>query len=126
LFARAIRDGRSVVRVVGACSLGIGAAALANWVLFGAPWITAYQRVLVVHDGKQEIQSHFRLFGRDFWPGLRALWSAPPLGLIDTFPAFALALVGCAVFAVRKCWSEADAVVLCLILPLLLFAKYVL
>jgi Glycosyltransferase family 87 len=124
LFVLAKRDWRYLLRFALACSVGIGLAALANWVLFGAPWVTAYQRVLVVHDGRQEIQSHFRLFGRDFWPGLRALWSAPPLGLIDTFPAFALALVGCGVFAARKYWSEAVAFALCLILPLLLFAKY--
>jgi hypothetical protein len=102
------------------CSLGIGVAALANWYMFGAPWITPYQRVLIVHDGAQEVQSHFRLFSRDFDQGLSAIWNQ----LRHTFPAYLLAFAGCAAWALRRKWAEAIAFSLALVLPLLFFAKY--
>jgi hypothetical protein len=117
---RRTRDWRPLMRFVIGCSLGIGLAALANWVMFGAPWITAYQRVLIVHDGAQEVQSHFRLFSRDFDTGLAAIWAQ----LKHNFPAYLLAFAGCVAWAVRRRWAEALTFGLALTLPLLFFAKY--
>jgi hypothetical protein len=114
------RDLRPMVRFAIGCSLGIGVYALANWMMFGAPWITAYQRVLIVHDGAQEIQSHFRLFSRDFDVGLAALWAQ----LKHNFPAYLLAFAGCVAWAVRRKWADAMTFAVVLILPLLFFAKY--
>jgi hypothetical protein len=114
------RDWRPLLRFAIGCSLGIGIAAIANWIMFGAPWTTAYQRVLIVHDGAQEIQSHFRLFSRDFDTGLAAIWAQ----LRHNFPAYLLAFAGCLAWAARRKWAEAIAFSLALILPLLFFAKY--
>jgi hypothetical protein len=114
------RDLKQILRFAVGCSLGIGVAALANWVMFGAPWTTPYQRVLIVHDGAQEIQSHFRLFSRDFDQGLSAIWNQ----LRHTFPAYLIAFAGCGAWALRKKWAEALAFSLALTLPLLFFAKY--
>jgi hypothetical protein len=120
LWVLAARDRRAVVRFVGFASIGIGIAALANWVMFGAPWVTPYQRVLIVHNGADEIQSHFRLFSRDFGVGFEALW----MQLRRTLPAYLLAFLGCGALAWRKRFVEAVVFALALLLPLLFFAKY--
>jgi hypothetical protein len=120
LWVLAARDRRALVRFVGCASIGIGLAALANWVMFGAPWITPYQRVLIVHDGADEIQSHFRLFSRDFAQGFDAIWAQ----LRQTLPAYLLAFVGCGAMAWRRRFVEAAVFALALAIPLLFFAKY--
>ncbi len=114
------RDLKKIVRFALGCCIGIGIAALANWIMFGAPWVTPYQRVLIVHNGAQEIQSHFRLFSRDFDQGLSAIWTQ----LLRSFPAYLLAFAGCAAWALRRKWVEALTFGLALTLPLLFFAKY--
>jgi hypothetical protein len=120
LWVLAARDKRAVIRFVGCSAIGIGAAALANWVMFGAPWTTAYQRVLIVHNGAQEVQSHFRLFSRDFGQGLTAIWAQ----LRQTLPAYLLGFVGCLAFAWRRRFVEAVVFFIALALPLVFFAKY--
>ena len=120
----------SLVRFALASAVGVGLAALANWILFGAPWITAYHRVLVVQAGHMEIQPHTRLFHRDFWEGLAALWWGPRApnpqahGLWHTFPLYPLALAGCLAIGWRRRFAEAAALFLALAWPLLFFAKY--
>ncbi len=134
-WALASRDRKAILRFAAAAAVGLAATLLVNWLLFGAPWITAYQRVLVVHDGAQEIQSHTRLFHRDFWVGLRALWgstgagfwAAAPSesrGLTSVFPLYLPALLGTAVLAWRKRFVEALVFLAALGWPLLFFAKY--
>jgi hypothetical protein len=120
IWVLAARDRRALIRFVGCASIGIGLAALANWVMFGAPWITPYQRVLIVHNGADEIQSHFRLFSRDFTQGFDAIWTQ----LRQTLPAYLLAFLGCLALAWRKRFVEAVVFALALALPLLFFAKY--
>ncbi len=114
------KDWRPVLRLVGWSCVGIGIVALANWIMFGAPWTTPYQRVLIVHDGQQEIQSHFRLFSRDFAAGLSAIWTQ----LRETQPAYLLGFAGCLALAWKRRFIPAVAFFLCLALPLLFFAKY--
>jgi hypothetical protein len=120
LWVLATRDRRGIARFIGAASVGIGLAAVANWVMFGAPWVTPYQRVLIVHNGVDEIQSHFRLFSRDFSLGLAAIWTQ----VRQTLPAYLVAFAGCAALAWRKRVAEALVFAAALILPLLFFAKY--
>jgi len=120
LWVLAARDRRALIRFVGCASIGIGLAALANWVMFGAPWITPYQRVLIVHNGADEIQSHFRLFSRDFAQGFDVIWAQ----LRQTLPAYLLAFVGCGAMVWRRRFVEAAVFALALAIPLLFFAKY--
>ncbi|HUB05902.1 MAG TPA: hypothetical protein VMB50_02820, partial [Myxococcales bacterium] len=126
----ATRDRRLILRFVAACSIGLAVTLIVNWVLFGAPWITAYQRVLIVHNGAQEIQSHTRLFHREFWEGLHALWGWPEYrdpqgrGVMAVFPAYLPALLGTGVLAWRKRWVEALVFLFALTWPLFFFAKY--
>ncbi|MHB8420067.1 MAG: hypothetical protein ACYDCL_18485 [Myxococcales bacterium] len=130
LWALATRDRKLVGRFAAACSVGILVTLIVNWVLFGAPWITAYHRVLIVHHGAQEIQPHTRLFHRDFWTGLRALWGWPEWrdpqgrGLMAVFPAYLPALLGTGVLAWRRRFVEAAVFLFALGWPLLFFAKY--
>jgi hypothetical protein len=130
IWALSTRDRRLIFRFAAACSIGLVVTALSNWWLFGAPWITAYHRVLIVHDGQQEIQPHTRLFHRDFWTGLHALWGWPEhgdpqgRGLMAVFPAYLPALLGTVFLAVRKRFLPAIVFFLALTWPLLFFAKY--
>jgi hypothetical protein len=115
---------------VAACSVGLLVTAFTNWWLFGAPWITAYHRVLIVHNGQQEIQPHTRLFHRDFWTGLRAIWGWPEhgdpqgRGLMAVFPPYLPALLGTGFLAARRRFIPATIFFLALAWPLLFFAKY--
>ena len=130
IWVLSTRDRRLILRFAAACSVGLFVTALTNWWLFGAPWITAYHRVLVVHNGQQEIQPHTRLFHRDFWPGLRALWGWPEhgdpqgRGLMAVFPAYLPALLGTGFLAARKRFVPAIVFALALVWPLFFFAKY--
>ena len=120
LWVLASRRPKPVVSFVAYACIGIGLAAIANWVMFGAPWTTPYQRVLIVHNGLQEVQSHFRLFSRDFNQGLLAIWAQ----LRQTLSPYLLGFVGCLAFAFRRRYAEAVVFFLALLIPLLFFAKY--
>ncbi|MHB1844587.1 MAG: glycosyltransferase family 87 protein [Deltaproteobacteria bacterium] len=112
-------------------SIGIAVTAGFDWALFGAPWITAYHRVLVVQAGHPVIRAHTRLFGRDFWEGLRAVWGLPPhpsaqaYGITSVFVAYPVALLGTLAIAWRRRrpW-EAAALLFAIGWPLFFFAKY--
>ncbi len=123
-------DTRSAWRFAAGCVPGLAVAAGVNWALFGAPWITAYHRVLVVHAGRQEIEPHTRLFHREFWVGLRAVWGWPAWrdpqgrGILAVFPLYLPALAGAAFLAIRRRFVPALVFALALLWPLFFFAKY--
>ncbi len=130
LWALSTRAARLILRFAAGCAVGLFVTAITNWWLFGAPWITAYHRVLIVHDGQQEIQAHTRLFHRDFWQGLHAIWGWPEhgdpqgSGLMAVFPAYLPALLGTGFWAARKRFVPAAVFFFALAWPLVFFAKY--
>ncbi len=124
-------DGRKLLRFCLASGVGLALLAGFDWALFGAPWITAYHRVLVVQAGQPVIRPHTRLFGRDFWVGLRAVWGLPPhpsdqaYGIDTVFAAYPLALLGTVAIAWRRRrLQEAAALLFAIGWPLVFFAKY--
>ncbi len=97
--------------------------ALNTW-MFGAPWITSYQRVMVRQQGTAIVASHVRLFRVPFMDGLRKIllggdyagawslcWPLVPgaVGLVLLFRRRVLLALGLALFGV---------------LPILAFATY--
>jgi 4-amino-4-deoxy-L-arabinose transferase-like glycosyltransferase len=68
--------------------------ALANWIMFGAPWITAYQRVVVVENGLLTTASHVSLFALPFWTGLGELLLSRHHGLLTTYTLFWVGFIG--------------------------------
>lgn len=67
---------------------------LANWYMFGAPWISSYQRVLVVENGLISLASHSALFEVPFWLGLEDLLVSRHHGLLTVYPLFWIGLLG--------------------------------
>lgn len=72
--------------------------AAANWVMFGAPWVTSYDRIWVVHNGIPAIESATSLFTLGIGEGLDRLFLSPKDGLLYTSPAVILAACGLVLF----------------------------
>lgn len=53
---------RQALRVVAGGAVPVAAYAVANWAMYGAPWLTSYHRILVVTNGVQQIVSYQNAF----------------------------------------------------------------
>lgn len=96
-------------------------AALNTW-MFGAPWITSYQSVLVRENGVPTTASHTRLFNVPFATGLRRIVLGKD-GAFASFPLLAPGLLGLFASArTRRSWAV--GLLLAALLPLLAFVTY--
>jgi len=94
-----VRGHKDLVRFATGTALVLLALGLLNWRLFGAPWITGYDRAFVVIDEKVWLLSHSSLFTIPLLEGLgnqlfdsergllftAPLWFAWPLGLAAAY-----------------------------------------
>ena len=118
------RDWRGLARF----GLGAGLALLPllalNHHMFGSPWVTPYDRVLVFQDGEWVLEpSHRTFFDVPFWTGLWEQVTDRKLGLLVACPPIVLAPLGLWLLARR---FPSDALLLggaCLA-QLAMFAKY--
>jgi hypothetical protein len=62
--------------------------------MFGAPWVTAYQRVWMVENGISRIGNHTGSFHFPFWEGFHLQLIEQWHGLLPTAGASILALLG--------------------------------
>lgn len=85
---------KEVALFLAALALPVGAAMVSSWVMFGAPWITAYDRVLTVAKGVQKVVSHRDLFGLDLSHGLERMFMSIDDGLVWRCPAALLGVAG--------------------------------
>lgn len=76
---------------VAAVLVGYG---LANWYMFGRPWITSYQRVLVVAGGVLTTASHTDLFTVPVKEGLKELLLDDRRGLLMAYPLILVSWLG--------------------------------
>ncbi len=67
---------------------------LCNWFMFGSPWVTAYQRVLVVKDGLKTVASHTDLFTEPFKDGLKKIVFESDRALATTYALSFLCWLG--------------------------------
>ena len=85
---------RQVLRFAVALSLPLAVFAAMNTWMFGAPWITSYQRVLVLRDGKQALGDHADLYRLPLLEGLMRVFAKPGDGLVRGTPVIGVALLG--------------------------------
>ncbi len=117
-------DRGAFLRFAGAATVPILGLCLANTVMFGAPWITSYHRVLVVQDGALTTASHTDLFGVPMWVGLRHLFGAHYHGLLTAWPTSLIACLGLlALWRSHRALSIGIAVTS--VVLILFFAKFV-
>jgi hypothetical protein len=67
---------------------------LANWWMFGKPWVTSYERVLVVSSGALHTASHTNLFTIPMADGLDAMLFRERHGLLTAYPATLVVWLG--------------------------------
>jgi hypothetical protein len=103
--------------------IGIAPGLAFNAWLFGAPWVTGYERQLLVVDGRATLADHTSRFTVPFLEGLRNLLFHDRLGLGPTAPLWFLWPVAMLAFVrERTTWAWAAAGVI--VLTLALFAPY--
>lgn len=70
--------------------LGLAPGLGFNTWLFGAPWVTGYERQILVTDGRLGLATHTARFVVPLGEGLRNLMLYPGLGLVPTAPLWLL------------------------------------
>jgi hypothetical protein len=85
---------RQMVKLGVSLAFPLAAAALANLIMFGAPWITSYSRVLTMVKGVPVIQSHTDCFNVTFEDGIERLFWSVDDGWRYRSPSAFLALAG--------------------------------
>jgi hypothetical protein len=91
LPARRFRD---LLRLVLGGAIGALPMAILHGYQFGAPWLSGYQRTLVVEAGRTGVASHLGGFTFPFWEGLRLQLFDLNHGLFATAGAALIALPG--------------------------------
>lgn len=118
------RDWRALVRFGAAAALPVLALLCLNWHMFGSPFVTPYNRVMVLKDAHLVPEpSHRTFFTLPFWSGLWTQLTDRNLGLYAAAPPVLLALPGLVVIARRE-WTEALLVGGACAAQLATFAKY--
>ncbi len=102
-------DRAKLMRLCIALSIPLALAAVTNTLMYGAPWVTSYDRVLTVRNRTQEIVSARELYTNTFEAGLRLMFENREHGLIaHALPSLA-ALIG-----IIPLWRHARALAVAL------------
>jgi hypothetical protein len=116
----------AVVRFAAGGLLGLAPGLAFNTWLFGAPWVTGYERQLLVRDGAVGLADHSSRFTIPFVEGMRNLLFDPTVGLWTTAPLWFLWPVAVGVLLIAplsgRAWVIATAAVV--LLNLAVFAPY--
>ena len=95
-------DRRALLRFAIAAAVPLGAAAIANTIMYGAPWVTSYDRTLVVEGRVPGVASHRALFSNTLAAGFRLMFQDRDHGLgANALPAL-VAVVGLLPLALRN------------------------
>lgn len=104
-------DRRTLARLVLGGTIPIALAAVANAVMYGRPWITSYQRMLVVEDGVRKIVSLGGEFDIPVREGLRRYWEdADGFGLRDYAFLPVMSYLGVVPLALVSLWRRGEDV----------------
>jgi hypothetical protein len=101
-------DRRRLLRFAIAAAIPLAAAALANTVMFGAPWITSYDRTLVVENRVPLVRSHREAFTNSLDAGYRLLFENREHGMVPNSLPSLIALLGL-IPLLRRQWKLAVA-----------------
>jgi hypothetical protein len=122
VLAVALAGKKPLLRAVGGGAIVLGLAGIVNTYLFGAPWLTGYQRTLVVVGGHPEASSHTDLFSVPIEQGLVRMWEGE-YGLRQAFTILALAIPGIVCLA-RRAKALTFASLVALVLSVEIFGRY--
>lgn len=124
LFVLCLRQPKPVLRFGVCAALPIAGLLALNQHMFGSPFVTPYDRVLIREHGKMVLEaSHRTFFNEPFWSGLWTQLTDPNLGLFVGCPAVLLAPFGAALLF-RRAPLEAGLITLATLAQLAVFAKY--
>jgi hypothetical protein len=124
VFVLSQRELRGSLRFAVGAALPVGGLLALNQHMFGSPFITPYDRVLIREHGKMVLEaSHRSFFNEPFWSGLWTQLSDAQLGLFVGCPAVLLAPLG-ALLLLRRVPLEAGFITLATLAQLAVFAKY--
>jgi len=84
---------RGLVRCIVAAVPGATAFAAVNWIVWGAPWLTAYSRTLVFGSGGAHVESHVGVFRGAILEGLQRVLLGSE-GVLLGVPVVLLAILG--------------------------------
>ncbi len=93
---------RQLVQVAAGAAVILTLYGIANTYMFGRPWITSYQRVLVVRAGELAVASHTDLFNVPFREGLMDVLFTRDHGLLTRYAPATLAWLGFIPLLVRR------------------------
>jgi hypothetical protein len=124
VYLLSLRQLRPVLRFSACAALPLAGLFALNQHMFGSPFITPYDRVLIREKGKLVLEaSHRTFFNEPFWSGLWTQLTDPNLGLFVGCPAMLLAPLGAALL-MRRAPLEAALITLATLTQLAVFAKY--
>lgn len=123
VYALACRGRRGLLRCAASAMLPASALLMVNLALFGSPFLSSYDRNVVLQDGALAVVSHRGHFDRNVLSGLAGELFDREHGLIPTSPALWLALPG---FALMYRCRRREAILALLLgeFFLFLFATY--
>jgi hypothetical protein len=118
------RDWRSLGRLCAGAAAPVAGLLALNWHMFGSPFVTPYDRVLIVQNRRWAIEpSHRTFFTVPFWSGLWTQLTDRQSGLVFAAPPVLLAAPGLiAIF--RQARGEALLIGGACVAQLAMFAKY--
>ncbi|HXU03831.1 MAG TPA: glycosyltransferase family 87 protein [Polyangia bacterium] len=118
------RDWRSLLRFACAAAVPVVGLLGLNWHMFGSPFVTPYDRVMIVERSRWVVEpSHRTFFTIPFWRGLWTQLTDARMGLFVAAPPVLIALPGLvAVF--RRARADAILVGAACAAQLAMFAKY--
>lgn len=124
LYLLSFREWRQIVRFSVCVALPIAGLLALNQHMFGSPFVTPYDRVLIREHGKMVLEaSHRSFFNNPFWSGLWTQLTDRHVGLFVGCPAVLLAPFG-ALSLWRRAPRESALITLATLAQLAVFAKY--
>jgi hypothetical protein len=124
LFVLSLRELQPLLRFGVGAALPLAGLLTLNHHMFGSPFITPYDRVLIREHGKYVVEaSHRNFFNEPFWSGLWTQLTDAHLGLLVGCPAVLLAPLGAALLF-RRVPLEASFITLATLAQIAVFAKY--
>jgi len=118
------RDWRALLRFGAAAAVPTVGLLGLNWHMFGSPFVTPYDRVMIVERSRWVIEpSHRTFFTVPFWRGLWTQLTDAHMGLFSAAPPFLIALPGF-VALYRRARGDALVVGAACAAQLAMFAKY--
>jgi hypothetical protein len=114
---------RASLRCAAATLVGVAPMLLINWHLFGAPWVTGYDRDARVTPDGFAVTDHYSRFNQPLLLGLGRLLFDGRIGLLSTAPLWFLWPAGLW-FAAKQAPRAAATLALAMVLNLLFFARY--